>query len=373
MRRSLRSVAGLILAFWLGATTLGAWSLMSIPNTFTAGTTIVAADMNSNFSEVSSKYNTMANSSTGHRHDGGTDDGDRRVLATDLDSTGSKTGQVLIPSGSITTWTAQEHMLSGRLERQSATQLRYNVYAGRYLEINGEVYTVDGTAAGGQIDTTDNLITATGADAGAAMGASTVYYVYCSNASASPFASDCRGSTTAASAYRGGQYLGTSGNAANWRLVGLVRTNGSTQFVDSASQRFVLSYFNRRRIAASVTDANNRTSTSTSLVEVSTTRRVEFLSWADEWTDLIVQTEMRQDTAGQITRLGLQVDATTGSLSGSYVAIVQFTSNGLEVAAASHFAANLSEGYHYLTPMISVSANTGTHLQDNLTMAVIRG
>jgi len=77
------------------------------------------------------------------------------------------------------------------------------------------------------------------------MTASTLYYVYLSNANASYSPSSLRASATAPSLYNGIKDLGTSGNAAKWRFAGWARTNGSTQFVDSVSQRFVANYYNR--------------------------------------------------------------------------------------------------------------------------------
>jgi hypothetical protein len=45
--------------------------------------------------------------------------------------------------------------------------------------------------------------------------------------------------------YNGVYYLGTSGNALNWRFVGWVYTDSATHFVDSITQRFVMNYYNR--------------------------------------------------------------------------------------------------------------------------------
>ena len=71
------------------------------------------------------------------------------------------------------------------------------------------------------------------------------YHVYRNDGTGSYAAGQTRASATAPSAHRGSMYLGTSGNAATWRFVGIVRTNGSTNFVDSTTQRFVRSYYNQ--------------------------------------------------------------------------------------------------------------------------------
>ncbi|TXH54516.1 MAG: hypothetical protein E6Q97_10825 [Desulfurellales bacterium] len=132
---------------------------------------------------------------------------------------------------------------AGRLEYQSATQLRLNAWAGQYLDVGGEIQTVDGSTAGCQLAPTDNLISSSGTDAGAAMAANTTYYVYRSNSTASFAASDLRASATAPTNFRGDKYLATSGNGAKWRYVGMLRTNGSTQFSNSL---LVVSWLNRR-------------------------------------------------------------------------------------------------------------------------------
>lgn len=149
-----------------------------------------------------------------------------------------------VTSGVQTQLDAAVNLLSaGRLEYQSATQLRLNAWAGQYLDVGGEIQTVDGSTAGCQLAPTDNLISSSGTDAGAAMAANTTYYVYRSNSTASFAASDLRASATAPTDFRGDKYLAASGNGAKWRFVGMVRTNGSTQFTNNL---LVISWLNRR-------------------------------------------------------------------------------------------------------------------------------
>lgn len=133
----------------------------------------------------------------------------------------------------------------GRIERTSATVLTLARYRGDKVEVNGSSVSLG--ASGLALATTDNLISSTGADAGAAMGASTLYYVYVSNASASFAPSDLRASTTAPSAVSGIKYLGSSGNALNWRFVGWAYTSGATQFTDDTTDRLVVNFYNRLR------------------------------------------------------------------------------------------------------------------------------
>lgn len=147
-------------------------------------------------------------------------------------------------------WTAIQNQLvnafQGRLQRNSDSILSLQRYAGDVVEVNGANVSLG--SSGIEFDkVNDNLITSTGADSGSKTAASTLYYVYVSNASASPFSSDLRLSTTAPSLYNGVKYLGTSGNAANWRFVGWVMTDASNTFQDSDTQRLVCNYWNRVR------------------------------------------------------------------------------------------------------------------------------
>src|SRR5262249_33343200 len=65
-------------------------------------------------------------------------------------------------------------------------------------------------------------------------------------------------------------------------IVGKARTNGSTAWVDSTTQRFVISYFNRRPIGLVNWYRANRTVTGVTFVEINSEIRCEFLTWADE-------------------------------------------------------------------------------------------
>src|SRR5437016_14441337 len=80
--------------------------------------------------------------------------------------------------------------MQGRLQADSTTQMSLQRYSGDTVEVNGLNVSI-GTSGITRL-TTDNLITSTGADAGAAMAVSTLYYVYLSNANASPFPSQLR-------------------------------------------------------------------------------------------------------------------------------------------------------------------------------------
>lgn len=111
-----------------------------------------------------------------------------------------------------------------KIRRNSTTQFQIGPKGALRdtIAVNNELVSV---ATPFTCDTTDNLITAIGADAGSGPSASTLYYAYVSNSQASFAPSDLRLSATAPTA----GYLAGSGNGAHWRFVGAVATDGSTQ------------------------------------------------------------------------------------------------------------------------------------------------
>lgn len=108
--------------------------------------------------------------------------------------------------------------------------------------------------------------------------ASTVYYVYLAGTTASPVLNV---STTAYATDIATGMTVKSGDATQ-TLVGMVYTNASTQFVDSAASRTCLNWFNRRKIVGSLASIAGFTFTSTTAAEINTALRVTFLCWADD-------------------------------------------------------------------------------------------
>jgi hypothetical protein len=145
-----------------------------------------------------------------------------------------------------------ENIFEGYLQRDSATQISLQRSRGKRVMVNGEI--VGLSSSGMARVQSDNRIDSAGADAGAALAVNTLYYAYISNSRATFSPSSVRLSTVAPSAYRGIEYLGTSGNARNWRFVGWVRTisNGGTpNFADSETQRLVINRYNQRSLRMS--------------------------------------------------------------------------------------------------------------------------
>lgn len=265
-----------------------------------------------------------------------------------------------------------------RLAYSSATSLALLPRTSLLIEVNGEV--LDGTAYA--VATTDNLITSAGADSGAAMSTSTVYYIYVSNSLASTWPNDLRASTTTpVSNYGGGVgpsslntaypdlYLNTTGNGLNWRFVGMARTNGSTQFTDSTTSRLVLSYYNR--VDANLVScpaysngntATSWTTTSTSWVQANagTGSRVEWLSFGDESVDITAYA-MATNSGANSDYVGIGLDSTTDCLAMGQ----SYPNNTAYTTMTARWTAIPTFGYHYAEMMVRVSAGTGTYYADN--------
>lgn len=258
-------------------------------------------------------------------------------------------------------WTSLEKQViafQGRMQWDSATQVSLQRYGGDTVDVNGESVSIG--ASGITLTTTDNLILSTGADAAAAMGASTLYYVYVSNSSASPFPNDLRASTTAPSSFNGVKNLGTSGNAANWRFVGYVRTNGSTQFVDSTSQRFVINYYNRRRLHLYAIDTTNSWTYTTATwrqANANAANQIEFISNGEDTVEATVF-GISESTTNTSRQVGVGVDVTNAD--SSFIRHgPERNANNNDTELTAVYAGVLSQGYHYIA-WLEISTASGT-------------
>lgn len=207
-----------------------------------------------------------------------------------------------------------------RLSVSSATTLLLSRYNGSGLIINGVsqnipsagvTYTISGLAA------------------------STVYRVYAFMNSGTM---TLELSTTAHATGTNGVEI-KSGDATR-TLVGMVATNGSTQFVDSATAgRLCINWFNRTpRALQSANTTNSTTSTSpVSLIAV-----IPFLTWATEVVQFNVSGYMSNASSGQFARINLYVDAAqTGP-----DAVNTSDSAGSAGGISIDYQADYSEGQH---------------------------
>jgi hypothetical protein len=140
-------------------------------------------------------------------------------------------------------------------------------------------------------------------------------------------------------------------------LVGMARPITGPAWADSATQRFVRSWFNRKPTSTRNSFTANRTTTSTSQVEINTEIRNEWLQWADETPMASILGSASNNTASISTLTSIGWDGAPQS--NSFNAVTSATGLGYN-CSMTDFNSTLAEGYHYATLMGSVSsASTG--------------
>ncbi|RON52936.1 hypothetical protein BK666_02230 [Pseudomonas frederiksbergensis] len=210
-----------------------------------------------------------------------------------------------------------------RLSVNSTTQLKLLPYNGNNLIINGVPQSIPGAGI-----TISN----------ASLAASTLYYVYVFMSSG----------TMTLELSATGHATGTTGieqktGDTTRTFVGMIYTNASSQFVDTATQKFCLNWFNRRGVQAINTFAANRTTTSASFVELSSTERAQFLAWSDEAILISTTGYASQNTVGTFGTQG-NLDGTTPVSNARISPPV-----GQDSACGSSGPVFAAEGVHYAT------------------------
>lgn len=201
----------------------------------------------------------------------------------------------------------------------------------------------------------------------------TLYFIY---AAWSGSAITLEASTTGHAAHIDGVEI-KSGDSTR-TLVGMARPITGPAWQDSVvgpGQRFVLSWFNRRRLSVHGSFSADRSTTSASFVEINTEIRVEMLTWADE--SIMVQTDGSRATDNSSTSVvGVAFDGT------SPAACVAYGNKDTSPVGVHYATQAAAEGYHYITLVGSVSggatltfhsADTAPTTAKCRIMATIRG
>lgn len=139
-------------------------------------------------------------------------------------------------------------------------------------------------------------------------------------------------------------------------LVGMARPIAGPAWSDIINQRFVISYFNRRPIQCQAGLGSTQTSTSASAVELATSLRNEFLTWGDQALMFATDGYVSNSGAGNTTNTRLALD---GSLLEA-LSVNQAYANGAFGSQSCAASFTPSEGYHYVTMFVNVSAGTGS-------------
>lgn len=142
-------------------------------------------------------------------------------------------------------------------------------------------------------------------------------------------------------------------------LVGMARTVSSA-WVDTATQRFVRSFFNDSGVTLNNYFTANRSTTSVTYVELNSEIRVEFLTWDNDIVSYACNGAYSNATGGVATYTSVGFDSTT---SPEDIVVFHTQPSGGTLSHSLSLASNksgLSVGYHYLTVLGAVGSSTGT-------------
>jgi len=242
----------------------------------------------------------------------------------------------------------------GRLSYVSATQIKFAPYNGGSVKIAGLLYAIPGAGV-----TAANTSVYLNGTAGQNLAASTLYYVYLfNNAGTLTIDFSTTGHATDATTGNVGVEIKSGDNSRT--LIGMVYTNGSSQFSDTQQFRGLASWFNRRlRSLVGISTSNAQTSSTTSWVELDASKRAVFVTWADS--DILTYiggSASNTTTANATVYDAVGVDGTTALAAEGSIS-PQATNLGWGIANVLAYA--VSEGNHYITPLGLVTGGTGSY------------
>jgi len=164
----------------------------------------------------------------------------------------------------------------GRLSYVGATQIKLAPFNGGSVKIAGLLYAIPSAGI-----TAANTSVYVNGVAGQNLAASTLYYVYLfNNAGTLTIDFSTTGHATDTATGNVGVEIKSGDNSRT--LIGMIYTNGSSQFSDTQQFRGVASWFNRRlRALVGINTSNAQTSSTTVWVELDSSKRAYFVTWAD--------------------------------------------------------------------------------------------
>jgi hypothetical protein len=220
---------------------------------------------------------------------------------------------------------------------RDGSNLRLNPYNGNKIIINGVWYSIP--------------------DAGVSLAPSgttndTTYYIYAYMNSGTM---TLEYSTTGHVAQAGTGVRVKSGDATR-TLVGMARTGTSAW---QTSPLLIRSYFNRPQSMAAASFTADRTTTSTSFVELNSEIRVPFLIWADEVARASTRGAGRNSIANAASTTGIAFDGTTPEA--GVVSSAPSVNSGTIPFSLTATKSGLAEGGGYYATLVgNVTAGTGT-------------
>lgn len=275
-----------------------------------------------------------------------TNTSDIETLQTDAETLQTDVGTLQTDVGTLQTdvetldATTTAFSACGRLSYVSTTQIKLSPFNGSDIVINGQVVSIPSAGV-------------TASNSG--LSSSTLYYVY-AYLNSGTLTLELSTTTHATDTAAGNVGVEIKSGDPTRSLVGAIRTTSGSLFADSATQRFVRSWFNRKSAQIQSAALGASASMNGSLTEATTSLRTEFVAWGDE--TLLISSALAyfNNTTGAVINTEFNLD---GSTSLGAVAINGDGSG--RVLPLSAFGAYVpSEGYHYLTVFTSLSSGTAS-------------
>jgi hypothetical protein len=224
----------------------------------------------------------------------------------------------------------------------SGGNLLLSPFNGNLIVINGAVCTVPDAGVS---------LAATGMTPG------TTYFIYATASAGVVNALEASVTAHATSTTAGNKGVEIKSGDDARSLVGQARVITGPAWVDSATQAFVLSYFNRGSKGLVNHITATRSTASTSFVELNSEVRCEFLTWADEVVQASIAGSGYPGASGVAVYAAIGFDGATAE--DGMAAISDGTVGALRPVAAST-SRRLSEGYHYATILGAGNGGSGT-------------
>jgi hypothetical protein len=235
-----------------------------------------------------------------------------------------------------------------QLTRNSATELILSRYRGKYVTFPSGV-TVEVPSAGVTLSNSG-------------LSADTLYYIYAVTSDDSEVTS-LEASTTAYdfdSTYGIAKKQGAGNETRAFQ--GMIRTNGSSQFVDHSTQRFVRTWHNDKGVTLAGAAVGGGTSSPTYAAQTTigtSTGGIEFLAYGSEWIDVSWVGYHSNNTAGALSSVQMYQNGAVTPF-GIEVANTSNAANDLHAFHCRNVAITGVGGYNYINGYAKVGAGTMT-------------
>jgi hypothetical protein len=144
-------------------------------------------------------------------------------------------------------------------------------------------------------------------------------------------------------------------------LVGMFMLNTSSQFASGVANQFVLNWFNRRNITATLGVSPAATFTNTTTGELTTTARLPFLCWGDDSPQIAMAGSLANNTTNTVVAFQMYVDAIiAANACGPAQSLTNVNANGGDILSTHGSYTGGVEGFHLTAIAGYVSAGTGT-------------